>query len=138
VRLSRPATWRVRRASTTPERRFIEYVSPSAYLFSVYEKTDSASDSWSDLLGRYESAARDRGAEVVGDRIPVATWNAQGREYLLRRSVHGQRAPYEQQSSEVVLRGGRRVELVQIVHQGDSLAPIRRELLWVMESLRVE
>jgi hypothetical protein len=137
VRLSRPANWRIRRASLNAERRYIEYVSPNEYLFAIYERTESAGDPWRDILSRYEEDARHKGVEFLGTRVPVSTWNTQGREYVLRRTVKGQRAPYANVSREVVLRSEHRIDVVQIVHQGDSVAPIGGELLRVMESLEV-
>jgi hypothetical protein len=137
VRLSRPANWRIRRASLTPERRYIEYVSPNEYLFAIYERNDSPADPWADILGRYEEDAKAKGAELLGARVPVATWNTQGRAYVVRRNVKGQRATYSNVSREVLLRSGHRIELVEVVHQGESVAPIGGELLRVMEMLEV-
>ena len=104
-------------------------------MFAIYERADSPADPWRDVLERYQKDVKAKGGEVVGERIPVATWNAQGREFIVRRTVKGQRAPYSHLSSEVLLRGEHRIELVQIVHQGESLAPIGAELLRVMETL---
>jgi hypothetical protein len=137
VHLSRPANWKIRRASLVPEKRYVEYVSPNEYLFAIYERVDSPVDRWSDVLGRYQKDVKAKGAEIVGERIPVATWNAQGREFIVRRTVKGQRAPYSHLSSEVLLRGEHRIELVQIVHQGESIAPVGGELLRVMETLEL-
>ena len=121
----------------TPERRFIEYVSPNAYIFAIYERTDSTVDPWRDVLGRYEEDAKASGAELLGGRIPVATWNAQGREYVVKRKVKGQRGPFVNTSREVVLRSSRRVDLVAVVHQGETLAGVGTELLRVMETLEL-
>jgi hypothetical protein len=137
VHLSRPSNWKIRRLSMTPERRFIEYVSPNEYIFAIYERTDSAIDPWRDVLQRYEEDAKTSGAEVVGARVPVATWNAQGREYVMRRKVKGQKAPYTNLSREVLLRSDHRVDLVEIVHQGDTLAGVSDEMLRVMETLEL-
>ena len=52
VRLSRPTGWRIRRASLSPERRYIEYVSPEEFVFAIYERLDSPADPWLDVLGR--------------------------------------------------------------------------------------
>ncbi len=131
------ADWRIRRASLQPEKRFIEYVSPNEYLFAIYERVDSPVDPWKDVLERYENDAKAKGAELLGQRVPVATWNAQGREYIVRRTVKGQRAPYSHLSSEILVRGDHRIELVEIVHQGESIAPVGAELLRVMETLQL-
>jgi hypothetical protein len=137
VRLSRPADWKIRRASLSPERRYIEYVSPNEYLFAIYERLDSPADPWRDVLGRYEEAAKAKGVEILGQRIPIATFNAQGREYIVKRTIKGQRAPYAQLSSEALVRAEHRVELVEIVHQGQSIAPVGGELLRVMDTMQL-
>jgi len=137
VHLSRPVNWKIRRLSTTPERRFIEYVSPSEYIFAIYERLDSAIDPWRDVLQRYEEDAKASGAELLGPRIPVATWNAQGREYVVRRKIKGQKAPYTNVSREVLLRSEHRIDLVEIVHQGETLAGVSDELLRIMETLEL-
>ena len=137
VRLSRPTGWKIRRASLAEGRRYVEYVSPEEYLFAVYERDDRPGDAWSDVLGRYEEDAKAKGAELLGSRIPVATWNTQGREYVVKRTVRGQRAPYSNLSREFLLRGENRVDLVEIVHQGETPASITPELLRVMETLEV-
>lgn len=137
VHLSRPINWKIRRLSTTPERRFIEYVSPNEYIFAIYERTDSAIDPWREVLQRYEEDTKTSGAELVGARVPVATWNAQGREYLVRRKIKGQKGPYTNLSREVLLRSDHRVDLVEIVHQGETLAGVSDEMLRVMETLEL-
>lgn len=137
VHLSRPINWKIRRLSTTPERRFIEYVSPNEYIFAIYERTDSALDPWREVLQRYEEDAKTSGAELVGARVPVATWNAQGREYVVRRKIKGQKGPYTNLSREVLLRSDHRVDLVEIVHQGETLVGVSDEMLRVMETLEL-
>jgi len=137
VHLSRPEGWKIRRVSLTPERRLIEYVSPNAYLFSIYERNDSTADPWGEVLARYEEDLTGAGAELVTGRVPVATGNAQGREYVVRRKVKGQKGPYTNTSREVVLRSEHRVDVVEIVHQGETLAGVGGELLRVMETLEL-
>ncbi len=137
VHLSRPKSWKIRRISLTPERRFVEYVSPNAYLFSIYERNDSTADLWSEVLERYEEDVKAAGAEIVGGRVPVATGNAQGREYVVKRSVKGQKGPYSNTSHEVVLRSEHRIDVVEIVHQGDTPAAVGQEMLRVMETLEL-
>jgi hypothetical protein len=137
VRLSRPVGWKIRRASLNAEGRYIEYVSPEEFLFGVYERLDSPADPWRDVLQRYEEDAKAKGAELLGARIPVATWDTQGREYVVRRSVRGQRAPYANVSREILLRSNHRVELVELVHQGETPALITPEMLRVMETIEV-
>jgi hypothetical protein len=41
VRLSRPKSWALREASNEPGRAFIQYISPSAYSFAIYERPDA-------------------------------------------------------------------------------------------------
>ncbi|MDF2698432.1 MAG: hypothetical protein K0S65_6816 [Labilithrix sp.] len=137
VHLSRPANWKIRRISTTPERRFIEYVSPNQYLFAIYERVDSPQDPWGGVLERYETDTKASGAELVGGRVPIATWNTQGREFVVRRSVKGQKGPYTNMSREVLVRSDHRIDLVSIVHQGETLVGVGQELLRVMETLEV-
>jgi hypothetical protein len=137
VHLSRPNTWRIRRASLTAERRYIEYVSPNEYLFAIYERTDSPVDPWRDVLARYEEDAKAKGAEIVGSRVPIATWNAQGRQYIVKRTIKGQRAPYSHLSDEALIRSDHRIDLVEVVHQGESIAPVGGGLLRVMETLEL-
>jgi len=137
VHLSRPQDWKIRRMSTTPERRFIEYVSPNEYLFAIYERNDSTIDPWRDVLARYEEDAKASGAELLGARVPVASWNTQGRAYVVRRTIKGQKAPYVNLSREIVYRSEHRIALVSIVHQGRTLAGVSDELLRVMDTLEI-
>jgi hypothetical protein len=137
VHISRPSNWRIRRASLTPERRFIEYVSPNEYLVAIYERTDSPAEPWVDVLSRYEAETKAKGAQIDGERVAVATWNAQGREYVVRRTIKGQRAPYTHLSREVLLRSEHRIDLLEIVHQGESIAPVGGELLRVVDTMQL-
>ena len=137
VHLSRPENWTIRRASGTPERRFIEYVSPNEYVFAIYERTDIPVDTWREVMDRYEEDAKASGAELVGGRVPVATWNAQGRAYVMRRKIKGQKAPFTNLSREVLIRSEHRVDLVEIVHQGETLVGISDEMLRVMDTLEL-
>lgn len=137
VRISRPSDWKIRRISATPERRFIEYLSPKQYIFAIYERLDSPADPWREVLERYEEDAKGAGAELIGARVPVATWNAQGRAYVIRRTIKGQKGPYTNLSREIVLRSDHRVDLVTIVHQGETLEAVGSELSRVMETLEL-
>jgi hypothetical protein len=136
VRLSRPASWHVRRASSAPGRKFVEYVSPHEYLFAVYERPDSAGASWTDIEGAYEAETA-KHVEWLGKGIPIAGWDTQGREYVLRRKVKGQRAAYENTSREFLFRGRHSVATVALVHQGLSDAAIEPELLRTIQTLSV-
>jgi hypothetical protein len=137
VHISRPTNWVIRAASNTPEKRYIEYVSPNEYIFSVYELVESPLDVWRDIMARYEDQAKQDGAEILGARVPMATWNAQGREYVVKRQVKAAKQPFVTLSREFLARGDHRLVLVQIVHQGDTLAPVSEELLRVVQTLEV-
>jgi len=137
VRLSRPIGWTIRRASLAPERRFIEYVSPHGYLVALYERTDAPGDPWREILARYEEDAKAKGVELLGRRIPVATRTTQGREYLGRRVLKGQSAAYVNTSREILLRSDRRIDLLEVVEEGETLREISSELLPVMDTLEV-
>lgn len=128
----RPRNWVVRRASLNPETRFIEYVSPSEYIFSIYERIESPTDPWREVLKRYEEDETALGAEFVGKRVPIATANAQGRAYVLRRRIRGAKSPFENVSHEFLARSDMRIALVQIVHQTPNIEPITGELLPVV------
>lgn len=123
VRFSRPIDWYVRSADYTAESRYISYQSPRQFLFSIYERIDHPEDTWPDVLRSFEEDLRKQGAQVLSGRIPVASANAQGRAYLLKTMVAA-KPPYEGYSHEILLRGERRILLVQIVHSQnvDTLA----------------
>lgn len=137
VHLSRPRNWVMRAASNQPAERFIEYVSPNQYVFAIYERVDSPEDLWRDVMGRYEEAAKASGAELLGARIPVATWGNQGRGYLVRRFVPGAKAPYRNMAREYILRSDHRVVLMQIVYPTETIAPVNDELMRVVDTLEV-
>lgn len=139
VRVSRPDNWVLRRASGDPGRRFIQYVSPREYIFSVYEWPDDGSTPWRDVLARYEQEAKDQKAEILERRIPVASFGSQGREYIVKRRVPAARTPFVNMSREILARGDRRIVLVQVVHQGDVVAqPEMDELRRVIETIEVD
>ena len=89
---------------------------------------------WEHLNGERERNRRTRelGAEIVGGRVPIATWNAQGRAYVLRRRIRGAKAPFENVSHEFLARSDARIALVQIVHQTPNIEPVTGELLRVV------
>jgi hypothetical protein len=137
IHLSRPVDWRIIKASNKPEERYIKYVSPEEYVFAVYEQVDSPSDTWRDVMQRYEDSAASNGAELLGQRVPMSTWNAQGRAYAVRRRVKAAKGPFVTMSNEFLVRDDHRVILVQVVHQGDNLKPLSEELLRVVQTLEV-
>jgi hypothetical protein len=137
VRFSRPAAWKIRRASLVAGRRYIEYLSPKGYLFAIHERLDDAGSPWREVLTRYEEDVKAKGGEVTGGAVPVASRSTQGRKYVIRRTVKGQRAPYVNWCDEVLLRGKSRVDLMQIVHEGESIRPIGEELLRVADTMEV-
>lgn len=138
VRLSRPKNWVIRAANGYPEHRFVEYVSPREYMVSVYELVESPADPWLDIMTRYEDEAARAGAELVGERVPMATWNAQGRGYLVRRPVTAAKGPLVNYAHEYLLRSDRRVVLVQIVHQDENLDELGTELRRFVETLQID
>ena len=137
VHISRPTNWVIRDASDASGRRYIEYVSPNAYVFTVYERIDRPGDLWRDIMNRYEEDVKDAGAQIVGSRIPMATYNAQGREFIIKRGVAAAKSPFVSVSREYLLRSENRVILVQVVHQGETLKPITEELWRVITSIEV-
>jgi hypothetical protein len=137
VRLSRPDNWVIRAASGAPSARYIQYVSPNEYVFSVYERRESPDALWPEVLARYEKDLADAKAQIVQKAVPVATWNAQGRAYLVSRKVPAAKGPFVNLSREVLARAQRRVVLVQVVHPTSGLEPLSDELSRVMETLQV-
>ena len=137
IHLSRPKNWVVRTASNQPQERYIEYVSPNEYVFSIYERIDSPTDVWREVMGRYEDSVKADNAELLGQRVPVSTWNAQGRAYVVRRQVKASKAPFISVSREYLARSDHRIVLVQILHQTATLKPVSDELLRVIATLEI-
>jgi hypothetical protein len=137
VRFSRPKNWTIREASNDPGRAYIIYVSPRAYSFAVYERADPPGDAWQKVLDRYEEDVASVGAKVLGGRVPVGTWQGQGRAYSIERTVEATKKPLLSHSREIVLRGEHRVVLVQIVHEGMDMSVIDGELMRSIDTLGV-
>ncbi len=137
VRFSRPKNWTIREANNAPGSSYIEYVSPRAYAFAIYERGDPARDSWQDVLKRYEEDVASVGAKVVGGRVPVAVWLGQGRAYSIERNVEATKKPLISHSREVLVRGDHRFVLVQVVHEGDDMSGIDAELARTFDSMAV-
>lgn len=137
VRLSRPVNWVIRAASHAPGGRYIQYVSPNEYIFSVYERNELPDALWTDVLARYEKDLKAAKAEVVHSAVPLAMWNAQARAYLVRRKVAANRGPFVNLSREYVARADRRVVLVQVVHPTTGLGPLSDELARVVQTLQL-
>ncbi len=137
VRFSRPRSWVIRRASIEPQERYIEYVSPSQVLFSIYERLESPWDPWRVLLSRYEKDLKEEGGQLLSKPFPFASFNAQGREYVVERGVPAPKMPFVNRSREILLRSDHRIVLVQIVHQGRSPATVSREVLPALTSMQV-
>ena len=70
-----------------PGREYVVYVSPGAYSFAIYARTDGAGDSWKDIQTRYETDVATAGAKVSGRHVPVATGTNQGRAYTIERAT---------------------------------------------------
>jgi hypothetical protein len=137
VRFSRPHGWLVLDASNEPGAAYVHYVSPNAYSFAVYERHAQPSDSWADLLSRYESGVQASGAQVLGRRVPMATSVGQGRAYSIETQVDAPEKTILSRSREMLVRGERRLILIQIVHQEENLAAIDHELLRAVGTLEV-
>jgi hypothetical protein len=137
VRFSRPRNWRIRSASRRPLEPFIHYVSPNAYSFAIYQRRDPPGDGWQDILGRYEADVAAVGAQVVGRRVPMATFWGQGRAYTIQRDVEAAKSPLQSHSREMLLRSKQRIVLVQIVYQEQNLAAVDGELLRALETMEV-
>ncbi|MEO8184162.1 MAG: hypothetical protein ABI895_35530 [Deltaproteobacteria bacterium] len=137
VRFSRPRNWRIRAASRRPLEPFIHYVSPNAYSFAIYQRRDPPGDGWQDILGRYEGDVAAVGAQVVGRRVPMATFWGQGRAYTIQRDVEAAKSPLQSHSREMILRSKQRIVLVQIVYQEQNLAAVDGELLRALETMEV-
>lgn len=138
VKISRPKEWIIRNASNATGGRFVQYLSRNQYIFSVYERPDRPDDLWRDILGRYEEDVKGAGAEIVGPRVPMASWNAQGRGFVVKRQVQAAKAPLVNLCHEYLLRSPKRVVLVQIVHPEEGLAELEPELLRVLNTLEVD
>jgi hypothetical protein len=135
VRFGRPIDWYIRGADYTPQHRFISYQSPRQFLFSIYERVDPTDDPWPEVLKRYEADVAQQGAQILTQRAPVASANAQGRAYLLRTRIPS-RPDYQAYSHEVLLRSNHRVLLVQVVHGAETEA-ISDEVSAALKSLLV-
>jgi hypothetical protein len=136
VHFSRPARWTIRDASVEPGHSFIRYVSPEAYSFAVYERSDSPDKSWKDIVEHYEADVTANGAKALGQRVPVATGTNQGRAYTIDRKIES-KDPILSRSREILLRGDHHVVLVQIVTQEESLSRISNELLEILRRVEV-
>jgi hypothetical protein len=137
VHISRPRDWVIRAGSTNREHRWVEYVSPNEYMVAIYETVEAPDEPWREVMGRYEDQAKKAGAELLGARVPMATVNAQGRAYTVRRAVPAAKGPMLNYSNEYLIRSDRRIILVQIVHHEEKLAPMDSELRRVLETLEV-
>jgi hypothetical protein len=132
VRFSRPTRWMIRDAGVDPGHAYIQYVSPSAYSFAVYERSDAPSDLWRDIEQRFEDDVVAAGAKVVGRNAPMATGTNQGRAYTIERKT-----PAPSRSREILIRSDHRVVLVQVVSQDKDLSRMSAELLEVFANLEV-
>ena len=143
VRFSRPGHWSIRDASSDPGHAYVLYVSPRAYSFAIYERSDGPGDRWGDVQARYEADVTAVGGKLLGQRIPVATDTNQGRAYTVERRADG--APQTDagppallsHSREILVRSAHRIVLVQIVSQDDGLSRISEEISGVLRHLEV-
>ncbi len=137
VHLSKPKNWILRDAGSEPGQAHVGYISPNAYSFAVYQRLDSPSDDWEEILKRFEADTESVGAKMVGKRVPVGVGIGQGRAYSIERNVEAAKSPLVSHSREYVVRGDNRVVLVQIVYEGDDLTLVNPELLRVIDTLEV-
>lgn len=135
VRLGRPIDWFIRGADNTPQHRFISYQSPRQFLFSIYERIDSPEDTWTDVLRRYEADLDEQGSQILSGRVPIATANTQGREYLLKTRVPA-KPDYQNFAHEILIRSDHRLILVQIIH-GESVEATSDEIVAALKSMTV-
>lgn len=137
ARYSRPADWVIRRGSVRPEARFIEYVSPRQVVISVYERLESPRDTWTSILGRYESETEKQGGTLLGKGVPLATYDSQARAYDVRRGIPAGSEPFVSYSREYVVRSDHRIVLVQIVRPRDDFGEAAPQLRKFVQSIRV-
>jgi hypothetical protein len=136
VRFSRPSRWTIRDASVEPDHSYIRYVSPDAYSFAIYERSDSPGKSWPAILEHYEADLTANGAKALGQHVPVATATNQGIAYTIDRKIES-KDPILSRSREFLLRGKHRIVVVQVVTQEETLARISGELLEIFRRLEV-
>jgi hypothetical protein len=110
----------------------IRYISPSAYSFALYERSDAPDDLWRDIQQRYEADVVRAGARIAERAVPMAAHSAQGRAYTIER-----REPHPSRSREYLLRGAHRVVLVQVVTAEPDVARLDRELVPILDSMEV-
>jgi hypothetical protein len=120
-----------------PGEPYIHYVSPNAYSFAIYQRRDPPADTWKDIIDRYTADVESVGAKIVGRLVPMATSNGQGRAFTVERSVEAAKRPLESHSREIVLRSGKMVTLVQIVHQENNLEAVDDELLRAVATIHL-
>jgi hypothetical protein len=132
VRYSRPASWHITDGTAEPGRAYIRYVTPDAYSFAIYERTDAPDDLWRDIQRRFESDVAAVGARVVGMHVPMASFFNQGRAYTVERAL-----PVASRCREVLLRSEHRIVLVQMVSQDSDLSQKGNELLEVLKHMEV-
>jgi len=136
VRFARPARWTIRDASEEAGHSYVRYISPRAYSFAVYERSDSPGTSWRDILAHYEADVTANGAKALGQRVAIATATNQGRAYTIDRKIES-KEPILSRSREILLRGEHRIVLVQIVTSEQDLSRLSDELLRVIRGIEV-
>jgi hypothetical protein len=119
VRFARPTDWNIRSADYTAEKRYISYQSPRQFTFTIFERVDPSEDPWPVVEKRYEKETKEQGSDILAARLPMATANAQGRQYLIHTSVRA-KPNLEGYATEILVRSNERVLLVQILHRQDT------------------
>jgi hypothetical protein len=115
----------------------VQYVSPNAYSFVIYQRPYEPGQPWSELCSSYEAEVKAAGSRIVGKGIPMATSRGQGRAYSIETTLKTSAGPLLSRSREMLVRGERRAVLVQVVHQEESLADDDLELLRAIGTLEV-
>ena len=136
VRFARPVDWTLRDADYTPEHRFISYQSPRQFSFSIYERVDPDRDTWTEVQKRYEDELKAEGAKILARRMPIGTANAQGRSYTIESTIKS-RPDFKGVATEILVRSGRRILLVQIVHPG-NVEPLSDEVAAAISTMVVD
>ena len=137
VRFTRPSRWQIRDASLEPGHSFIRYLSPDAFSFAIYERTDSPGKSWKDIEAHYEADVT--GERREGRRAARADGDArrnQGRAYTIDRKIES-KEPVLSRSREILLRGEHRIVLVQIVTSEENLSRLSDQLLEILRRIEV-
>ena len=127
----------IRSASNAAGRRYVQYLSPNEYVFSIYERQELPEALWGDVVARYEQDVVETGAKIEGAGVPMATWTGQGRAFVVHRKIAAAKGPYESVSREYLIRNEHQVVLVQIVRSSSGVESIAPELMRVLDTMEL-